>query len=223
MVTSDACRVCGTCAKACAAEAREVLGRWMSVEEVLADVEKDVIFFDESGGGVTLSGGEPLLQPDFAEALLCACRERGIHTAMDTCGLAASEALLRVARYVDLFLFDLKMLDPVRHQHYAGANNETILRNLEALATSNCRVVVRFPVIPGINDSNDDTVQMIAFLARLGLRRIDLLGYHKIGADKYRRLKMEYRLDTLKPPNDAHLQELALQFERQGFTVRIGG
>jgi pyruvate formate lyase activating enzyme len=223
MITSDACRVCGTCANACSAEAREVLGKWMSVEEVLAEVEKDVIFFDESGGGVTLSGGEPLLQPDFAEALLRGCRERGIHTALDTCGLAAIDALQRVARYVDLFLFDLKLLDAARHRQYAGADNGTILRNLEALATSGCNTVVRFPVIPGINDSSGDTAQMIAFLTRLGLRRIDLLGYHKIGADKYRRLKMEYRLDTVEPPNDTYLQDLALQFQREGFTVRIGG
>ncbi len=223
VVTSSACRVCGTCARACPAEAREIVGEWMSVAEVLAEIEKDVVFYDESGGGVTLSGGEPLMQPQFAEALLAACRERGIHTAVDTCGLAQPEVLRRLARHVDLFLFDLKLLEAERHERFAGVSNEAILDNLEALARGGRQIVIRFPVIPGVNDGSDDIAQMIAFLSRLGLKRVDLLPYHKIGMDKYHRLKMEYRLEGLEPPGEEQMQALAWRFRSEGFTVKIGG
>ncbi len=223
MVTSEACRLCGTCEKVCPADAREIVGCWMTVEEVVAEVEKDIIFFDESGGGVTFSGGEPLMQPEFLAALLAACRARGLHTTVDTCGMAQRETLLRIAPAVDLFLFDLKLLDPERHEQCAGVRNDVILENLATLARSGRQVIVRFPVIPGINDDGDTVAQMIAFLGPLGLRRIDLLPYHKIGMDKYHRLKMEYRLDGVEPPSDAHMQALAQRFEGAGFSVRIGG
>ncbi len=223
MITSDACRACGTCEESCPADAREIAGKWMRVDEVLTEVEKDAVFFDESGGGVTLSGGEPLMQPEFAEALLAACRRHGIHTVVDTCGLVRTDVLLCIAKHVDLFLFDLKLLDPVRHERYAGVDNEAILQNLKALARAGHQVVIRFPVIPGINDGEDDVTQMIAFLSGLGLRRIDLLPYHKIGMDKYHRLKIKYRLEGVEPPSEAQIQALAQRFRCEGFTVRIGG
>ena len=223
VATSDACRVCGACAPVCPADAREIVGRWMTLEEVLAEVEKDRIFYDESGGGVTFSGGEPLLQPEFLEALLLACRARGLHTTVDTCGLASPEILLRLAPLVDLFLFDLKLLDAEQHARYVGVSNETILANLELLARGGRTVIVRFPVIPGINDAAGQVAQMIAFLTRLGLRRIDLLPYHKIAQDKYHRLQLEYRLAGVEPPGEARMQEMAAGFERAGFAVRIGG
>jgi pyruvate formate lyase activating enzyme len=223
MATSDQCQVCGTCEDLCPADARELAGTRMSVDEVMAAIEKDVIFYDESGGGVTFSGGEPLLQSEFLEALLAGCRERGIHTVVDTCGLAQTEVLLRVAQRVDLFLFDLKLLDAARHQRYAGVDNALILENLETLARHGYEVIVRWPVIPGINDGSDDVADVLAFLARIGLRRVDLLPYHRIGIDKYHRLKREYRLGALEPPGAARMEELAAQFQRAGFTVKIGG
>lgn len=123
---------------------------------------------------------------------------------------------------MDLFLYDLKLLDPVRHQKYAGASNEVILENLEALAQRKKPVVVRFPVIPGINDGAEDIRLLAAFLSDLGLLRIDLLPYHRIGLEKYRRLGMPYRLEGLAPPAADQVQQIAQQFEREGFTIRVG-
>jgi pyruvate formate lyase activating enzyme len=217
------CQVCGACAEACPAEARQVAGRWMAAPAVIAEIEKDVVFYDESGGGVTFSGGEPLAQPHFLEALLEACAARRIHTAVDTCGFADLSLLLHLSEKVDLLLYDFKMLDPGKHRQYTGVSNDCILENLEALARRNKPVVIRFPIIPGINDGFEDIRQMTAFLSRLSLLRIDLLPYHRIGMDKYRRVGMKYVLEGLDPPPAEHVRQIAAQFEREGFTVRIGG
>jgi pyruvate formate lyase activating enzyme len=216
------CRACGTCVETCPSEARQLAGRWMSVAAVVREIEKDIAFYDESGGGVTLSGGEPLVQPHFADALLEACVGRRINTVVDTCGLADKNMLLCLSEKVDLFLYDLKVLDPVKHQKYVGVSNDSILENLEALARKRKPIVVRFPVIPGINDGAEDTRQMAVFLSRLGLLRIDLLPYHHIGVEKYRRLGLRYPLDGLEPPSPDHLRQIAQQFEREGFTVKVG-
>jgi pyruvate formate lyase activating enzyme len=194
----------------------------MTVSAVVREIEKDVVFYDESGGGVTLSGGEPLAQPHFVDALLEACVGRRIHTVVDTCGLVDKNVLFCLSEKVDLFLYDLKVLDPVKHQKYAGVSNDSILENLEALARRKKPIVVRFPVIPGINDGAEDIRQMAAFLSRLGLLRIDLLPYHRIGLEKYRRLGMQYRLEGLEPPSADHVGQIARQFEREGFAVRVG-
>jgi len=217
------CRACGTCAEACPSEARQLAGRWMNVSAVVREIEKDIIFYDESGGGVTLSGGEPLAQPHFLDALLEACVGRDIHTVVDTCGLADKHLLLHLSEKVDLFLYDFKLFDPIKHQKYAGVSNDCILENLEALAQRKKPIVVRFPVIPGINDEAEDIRQMAAFLSRLGLLRIDLLPYHRIGVEKYRRVGMPYRLEGLEPPSADHVRQVAQLFEREGFAVRVGG
>jgi pyruvate formate lyase activating enzyme len=217
------CRVCGACAEACPAEARQIAGRWMAATAVIAEIEKDVVFYDESGGGVTFSGGEPLAQPQFLEALLEACAGRRIHTAVDTCGYGDLSLLLHLSEKVDLFLYDFKMLDPGKHRKYTGVSNDPILENLEALAQRKKPVVIRFPIIPGVNDGGEDIHKMCAFLSRLSLRRIDLLPYHRIGVDKYPRIGMKYRLEELQPPPAEHVQQIAAQFEREGFAVRIGG
>jgi len=200
-----------------------VAGRWMAAPAVIAEIEKDVVFYDESGGGVTFSGGEPFAQPHFLEALVDGCAVRRIHTAVDTCGFVDQSLLLHLSEKVDLFLYDLKMLDPGKHREYTGIANDSILENLEALARKRRPVVIRFPVIPGINDGGEDIHKMRVFLSRLGLRRIDLLPYHQIGLEKYRRVGMKYRLDQLQPPPAEHVQQIAAQFEREGFAVRIGG
>jgi pyruvate formate lyase activating enzyme len=216
------CRACGTCVEACPGDARQLAGHWMTVSAVVREIEKDVVFYDESGGGVTLSGGEPLAQPRFVDALLDACVKRHIHTAVDTCGFVERDLLLDLSEKVDLFLYDLKLLDPVKHQKYAGVSNDSILENLEALARRKKSIVVRFPVIPGINDGAEDICLMAAFLSDLGLLRIDLLPYHRIGLEKYRRLGMQYRLEGLEPPAADHVRQIARQFEREGFAVRVG-
>jgi len=217
------CERCGECARACPAGARQLAGRWMTVPEVLREVTKDQVFFDESGGGVTISGGEPLAQPDFVEELLAACRARRIRTALDTCGLAHTEVVERVRPYVDLFLYDLKLMERAGHLHYTGVKNDLILRNLEHLAEAGSAVIVRLPVIPGVNDGEDNLDTLAGFMTAHGLRDIDLLPYHRIGSDKYQRLHLTYRMDGVDPPSAGHMNTLAARLKRAGLRVRIGG
>ena len=223
MLRSAACTACGTCVEVCVAEARAVAGRRMTVRQAVAEIERDVVFFDESGGGVTFSGGEPLAQPRFLEALLEACRVRRIHTVLDTCGLAEPGSFLRIAGKADLVLYDLKFIDAAKHRASTGATNEAILANLAALARAGRPLVVRVPVIPGINDGDEELAAVAALLLRLGVPRIDLLPYHKIGVNKYARLNLQYQLPGLEPPAAARMEELAGGLRRQGFTIRIGG
>jgi len=217
------CERCGACVQVCVAGAREILGREMSVSEVMREVERDLIVYEESGGGVTLSGGEPLLQAGFTAALLAACRDRGIHSVLETCGMAPREVVLAAAHQVDLVLYDLKVLDPLKHRQYTGASNQTILGNLEALAATGRPLIVRLPVIPGVNDGESDLRDYVRFLGPLGLRRIDLLPYHRMGIDKYRRLDRPYRLGEAATPTAAHNRVVAAQFAKEGFEVTIGG
>ena len=195
----------------------------MTVPEVLAEVLKDQIFFDESGGGITISGGEPLTQPGFVEALLQACCARRIRTVLDTCGFANSAVFRRISKYVDLFLYDLKLMDCEKHRHYTGVNNDLILRNLKILADQGSAVIVRVPIIPGVNDNIDNTDALSRFLSSLQLRQIDLLPYHRIGNGKYQRLQLRNWMEGVEPPAPDKMETLAARLKRDGFCVRIGG
>jgi pyruvate formate lyase activating enzyme len=195
----------------------------MTVPDVLREISKDQVFYDESGGGVTISGGEPLMQAAFVESLLAACRARRIRTVLDTCGLADSRVMLRVAEYVDLFHYDLKLMDPEKHQRFTGVKNDSILRNLKMLAERGSTIVVRMPVIPGVNDDGRNLDELSEFLSPLGLRDIDLLPYHRIGSGKYHRLSLPYEMEGVEPPTDGQMETMAARLRRDGFTVRIGG
>lgn len=224
LVTDAAlCQAAGECVRVCAAEARRMAGRWVSVDDLLAELARDQIFFDESGGGVTLSGGEPLMQAAFAERLLAALHERRIHTVLDTSGFANPKLLRRISPNVDLFHYDLKMMDSAKHEYYTGVKNEPILSNLKLLAEIGSAVIVRMPMIPGINDGEQDIGAASAFLKELGLKNVDLLPYHRIGGDKYGRLHLKYRLPDLAPPSAEHMESIAARLRREGFTVRVGG
>jgi pyruvate formate lyase activating enzyme len=207
----------------CSADARALAGRTMTVAGVLAEIERDVIFFDESGGGVTFTGGEPLSQPATLEALLGACRERRIHTAIETCGAAPRETVLRLCGLADLVLFDVKLVNAGRHREYTGAPNRNILENLAALAREHRDVVVRVPLVPGINDGTDDIRALSELLGQLPVRRVDLLPYHRAGSEKYRRLGREYRLPDTQTPAPAHVAALAAQLEAAGVPVKVAG
>jgi len=222
-VTTSACRACGSCVEVCLAGAREIAGRWMTVPEVMREIEKDLVFYDESGGGVTFSGGEPLAQPLFLEALLDACRQRRIHTLVDTCGFAECALLLHLSQKVDMFYYDLKFLDPARHEKYCGVSNAPILENLEALTRTGKKIVIRFPIIPGINDHPEDIKRMALFLAGLRLPELHLLPYHRMGSSKYDRLRIDYRLGALETPSSEEIQRVAQQFEYAGLAVTVGG
>lgn len=219
----DLCVQCGACASECLAEARRYVGDWMSVEDVVRKVRRDIVFFDQSGGGVTFSGGEPLMQPDFLEAALKALKAEGIHTAVDTCGFAKPETLRRITPLADLVLFDLKLVDAERHRQATGVRNDVILANLSVLVKAGKPLIVRIPVIPGVNDDDANVRESMDLLARVGVRRVDLLAYHQAGTDKYERVGSKYRLGNLKPPAAKTMKELSDRFSRAGFAVRIGG
>jgi pyruvate formate lyase activating enzyme len=219
--TSALCRRCGQCTEVCQAEARQIAGRRMTVGDVIAEIERDLVFFEESGGGVTLSGGEPLAQPRFVSALLGACRDRGIGTVLETCGYAPSGVFLDVALAAGLVLYDLKLMDPVKHKEYTGVSNRRILANLEELVARGRAVTVRIPVMPGINDTLDEIGQFARYLAALPVSRVELLPYHHIGAGKYKRLGLTYRLGDAPQPTAADLARFSDALTRAGLNVRV--
>jgi pyruvate formate lyase activating enzyme len=220
----EKCVVCATCTDACAADARALVGRRMTAAEVLQVVERDRVFYDESGGGVTISGGEPLAQRAFLAQLLRACKEAGLHTALDTSGFAPWAAIDSIRADVDLFLYDLKLMDEARHRLHTGVSNARILSNLRALATAGQRVIVRVPVIPGINDDAGNLNRLAEFTRGLaGIEHVDLLPYHASAAGKYERTARPNRMGGVEPPTSDHMQALAGLLEEHDLTVRIGG
>lgn len=218
------CVTCGRCVHACPAGARVLLGKTQSVAEVLVSVERDRIFYDQSGGGVTFSGGEPLAQPHFLRECLLECRARGIHTVLDTSGCADLPVLLETAKSADLVLYDIKDMNPSRHLKTVGVPLEPILENLRALAAEKILVWVRIPVIPGINDDDDTIQDYLNYLSGLGTAYpISLLPYHAIGVEKYRRLGVPYQLPDISPPSGEALVRMVRVFEGAGFETSAGG
>jgi pyruvate formate lyase activating enzyme len=218
------CLACGACVEACPTGARTLVGHRMRVQEVLEEIMADRIFYDDSQGGVTFSGGEPLAQVEFLRAALAECRHRGVHTAVDTCGLAASESLLSLAPLVDLFLYDLKFMNEARHLEFCGASNRVILENLRALAATGTRIWIRVPVIPGVNDGPDEVGALAVFIASLpAVPQVNLLPYHRIGMHKFERLGLVYRFPELAPPTAEHMETVAARFDAAGLKTQVGG
>jgi pyruvate formate lyase activating enzyme len=218
------CTLCGRCVEVCPADARELAGRVMNVQALVDEVARDTVFFDDSGGGVTFSGGEPLAQPRFLIRSLELCRERGIHTAVDTSGFGSREHLLEAAGHTDLFLFDIKMMDDERHRRFTGVPGEPILSNLRALAERHDVIWIRVPVIPGINDDAANLEATARLAASIpSVRRVCLLPYHRTGLGKFERLGRECRLTDLAPPTREHMEGLARSFEAVGMETSIGG
>jgi len=216
------CTRCQTCISACYSGAREFSGREMTVGEVMSQVEREIPFYDESGGGVTFSGGEPLMQPGFLAALLKACRKQEIHTVVDTSGFANWNVFEQIRQDVDLFLYDLKQMDSIRHKEVTGVPNEPILENLRRLSAVGAKCVVRIPLIPGINDDEVNLVESGKFLAGLGqLEGVELMGYHDIAQAKYEGLGMEYRLKGLKSPSVDALERAESVMSRFNFRVKV--
>jgi pyruvate formate lyase activating enzyme len=217
------CPACGKCADACPAQAIELVGRRLSAAELVAEVEKDRIFQEESGGGVTFSGGEPLSQPDFLLEVLELCRKKEIPTTVDTCGFAPRDILERVAEKTDLFLFDLKAIDEKKHIASTGVSNRLILENLSRLAARGSRVIVRIPVIPGVNEDEKTVRETARFLRSLGsISDISLLPYHRLGRDKYKGLEKEAAGGDFDPPTADSLGQMRKHLEASGFRVSLG-
>ena len=199
---ADLCLDCGTCTQVCVQGARELIGRTVTMPELLHEIERDVVFFDQSGGGVTLTGGEPLMQPRFAIELLKACQAHGIHTILDTSGYARWKTLVEAAESTNLFLYDLKLMDDEQHRKYTGVSNRLILSNLKRLVDGGAQVIVRIPLIPSVNDDEDNLRQTQQFLSGLpNLAGVEVLPYHDIAESKYSALDLAYRLPELATPS----------------------
>jgi pyruvate formate lyase activating enzyme len=218
------CSLCGDCVEVCYAEARQISGRAVTLAQLMSEIERDIPFYDQSAGGVTFSGGEPLLQAGFLLGLLQACRERGIHTALDTSGFSSWKALDRIRPHVDLFLYDLKLVDLARHKKFTGVSNLRILENLQRLSAHGHNIVLRVPIIPGINDDLENIRSTGSFAASLPhLTRVDLLPYHRAALGKYERLHKAYSFSELHVPSEQEMTQIAQVFQDLGLQVKIGG
>lgn len=227
-------------------EKEEITGYIIRIEDILKEVEKDRIFYEESGGGITISGGEPLHQPDFCEELLKTLNKNAFHTALDTSGYATAEVIARMMPYTDLFLYDLKLMNDTEHEKYCGVSNRCILENIKLLVEAGKEIIIRFPLIPGVTDTETNVGSLLQFLdsihyheanavsgtnqfcyryqdSRFPSPEIHLLPYHNTGKEKYRR----FRMDNLMKPDirvdEEKLTTLRNKFTKAGFRVKIGG
>lgn len=218
------CTLCGNCAKTCYAKAIQCYGRSICTDEVVEDCLKDTEFYETSGGGITLSGGEPFFQPTFALSLLESFHKRKIHTAVETTGFYSREILQRALSCVDLFLYDLKVIDEEKHIRFTGVSNKSILENLRYLSALEKQIILRIPIIPGYNDTLEDMEALLFFIRDLPCRHeIHLLPYHRLGVLKYEALGKSYFSKDLMPPKAEWMQKLKKSFEKYHMTVRIGG
>jgi pyruvate formate lyase activating enzyme len=223
-IDREKCDFCGKCEDACVYEALEIVGREVTVAEALVEMERDRVFFDESGGGITFSGGEPLMQFDFFLALLAEIKKRNIHVTLDTSGYVPFKDLERVSDKVDLFLYDLKIIDDEKHKEYTGVSNRIILENLRKLAERGKPVAVRIPLISGVND-DDQSIQLLTeYLRSLkNIKDISLLPYHRGGCEKYRNLRKQDPLKEFQPPSGKRIEEIRKILIEAGFSVKTGG
>ncbi|MCR4393767.1 MAG: glycyl-radical enzyme activating protein [Dehalococcoidales bacterium] len=222
----DLCQGCGKCAEACPNEARTLVGRTMSAEEVFQEVKKDEIFYKKSGGGVTLSGGEPLAQAEFSADILRLCKKAGLHTAIETSGMATWETFKQVLEYVDLVLYDLKHMDSSSHQKCTGVPNSLILENVKRIHLEYAiPVVARVPIIPGFNADPQNIEATARFiLTELGSHtRVHILAYHRLGETKYSRLEKEGQGISITPPTAEEMADIKKTMESFGLNVSIGG
>lgn len=217
----DLCTACMKCSEECFSGAIIASGKEISSQDAILELERDQEYYRQSGGGVTFSGGEPMLQVDFLRELLGAARQRGLHCAVDTAGNVPWGSFEEILPYTDLFLYDVKAFDPEVHRQATGVGNQRILENLGRLAGSGKDIWIRIPVIPGINDSAEEISQIAAYLAPLdGIRWVELLPFHTLGAEKYASLGKDYRARGLVPPSKQKMAELARLIENKGLAAR---
>jgi len=200
------------------------VGEWFGLDDLMKEIEKERIFIDQSGGGVTFSGGEPFHQAEFLMSALQECKNRSIHTAIDTSGFTTEKLIRQAAGIANMFLYDLKFIDEEEHIKYTGVSNKQIIRNLRILSELNSNIFIRIPVITGINDNPQQIDKLIGLLKQLpGINNVDLLPYHYYARNKYQKFNRINKLKGIEKPSESHLDNLKSQFENAGFKVKIGG
>jgi pyruvate formate lyase activating enzyme len=221
----ELCDLCGICADVCPTKAMEMSGYPATVEEVMKVVRRETVMMDQSAGGITISGGEPLQQPDFLIELLDACGSEGIHRAVDTSGFAKTEILLEVAKRTDLFLYDLKHMDSEKHKRFTGVGNEKILSNLQILAESGAEINIRIPLISGVNSDPENLRQTASFIAALDgpPKQVNLLAYHNIAINKHNKLGQQHDQAGLAEPTKEEIGCAVAIFAEFGLQASVGG
>ncbi|TNF39859.1 MAG: glycyl-radical enzyme activating protein [Bacteroidetes bacterium] len=231
----EKCTLCGKCAEACPSKAIEMSGKIYGVEELMHIIERERVHIEHSDGGVTFSGGEPLMHPEFLIEMLKACGEKGLHRAVDTCGFAPTETLLEVAKHTDLFLYDLKMLDFSLHKKWTGKSNQLILDNLKAIAAAGASINIRIPFIGNVNTFEDEVRSMAEYITNLPFKNrgletatpklpeVNLLPYHNIAQNKYNKLGQVYNSEEMREPTDEEIGFAKNIFSEKGMKVEIGG
>jgi pyruvate formate lyase activating enzyme len=203
---------------------KDEIGKEISVDELIGEIVKDRIFYEESSGGVTFSGGEPLMQPEFLIELLKECKSTGIHSAIDTSGYASSEIINDVAPYADLFLYDLKLVNDDDHQHYTGVSNQIILKNLIELDQLGKKIIIRIPIVPELTDTNENLFAIRGFISDLNnIIEVDLLPYHRAGEGKYKKYGKENKMGGTESPDIKNLRNIRQFFSELNYKVKIGG
>ena len=223
VIDRNLCDNCGKCIEVCYTDTLSYFGKWYTVDELYALVEKDRAYYRSSGGGVTIGGGEPTFQAKFTRAFLKKCKENYIHTALDTCGFTLNKEGVKALEEADLLLFDLKGLDSVQHKISTGVSNDLILKNLQYLNDIGKNIIIRLPVIPNLTDSDinlKDTAKLLSTLK--SVERVDLLAYHQYGTIKYSELNREYKLKEKSIPNE-RMDSIKQMFESYGLKVQLGG
>jgi len=223
MTDFDKCNYCGQCEVYCVKGARQVAGKEYTIDEILKEVIKDKVFYEQSNGGVTVSGGEPLLQINFVEELFKRLKDKNIHTAVDTCGAVGFESIRRIAPYTDIFLYDIKLMDDEKHREYTGMSNKLILDNLKKLSQIHNNINLRMPIIEGVNGDERHIEKTIDFIKELKINKVNLLPYHDIARHKYKKLGILYEDAKMSKPSDEKMQHFKELFEKEGYEVKIGG